>query len=86
VNVLQLAPSVQNVRITVVSVDASKGLWEGHVTDVNLDFIISLKMAVHVSKYTFWPQLKLQATKLNLVKSNFKVKAERCIKPEICST
>ena len=51
-NALQLVPSAHHVTTTVVSADASKGLWEGHVTDVNLDFIISLNVAVHVSKTT----------------------------------
>ena len=47
VNALQLEPTVHHVTITVVSVDASKELWEGHVTDVNLDFTISRSMVVH---------------------------------------
>ena len=32
-----------------VSACASKGLWEGHVTDANLGFITSPRMAAHVS-------------------------------------
>ena len=58
-NALQLEPTVHHVTITVVSVDASKELWEGHVTDVNLDFTISRSMVVYVSKHTPLPLLKL---------------------------
>ena len=49
VNALQLEPRVHHVTITVVSVDASKELWEGHATDVNLNFTISQNMVVYVS-------------------------------------